>query len=35
MTSEIIGKLLTNVDSQKVNVIHLPRKIEPAKQLAN
>ena len=35
MISEIIEKLLTNVDSQKVNVIHLPWKIESAKQIAN
>ena len=35
ISNEITGKLLTNVDSQKVNVIHLPWKIESAKQLAN
>jgi len=35
MISEITEKLLTNVDSQKVNVIHLPWKIESAKQIAN
>ena len=35
MSNEIREKLLTNVDSQKVNVIHLPWKIESAKQLAN
>ena len=31
MISDIKEKLLTNVDSQKVNVIHLPWKIEFAK----
>jgi hypothetical protein len=35
MTNEIIEKLLTNVDSQKANVIYLPWKIEPTNQLAN
>jgi putative ribosome biogenesis GTPase RsgA len=35
MSNEIIEKLLVNVDSQKVNVIHLLWKIESVKQLAN
>jgi len=34
MTREIIEKLLINVDSPKVDVAHLPWKIEPVKQLA-
>lgn len=35
MISEIIEKLLTNVDSQKVNINHLPWKMESAKRIAN
>jgi len=35
MISEIIEKLLTNVDSQKVNIVNLHWKIESAKQIAN
>jgi hypothetical protein len=35
MISEIIEKLLTNVDSQNVNVMHLPWKTESANQIDN
>jgi hypothetical protein len=35
MSNEIIEKLLIIVDSQKVDVIHLPWKIESVKQSAN
>jgi hypothetical protein len=35
MISEIVEKLLANVDSQKVNVIHLPWKNESAHQADN
>jgi hypothetical protein len=35
MTNEIIEKLLNNVNSPKVDVSHLPWKVESAKQLAN
>jgi hypothetical protein len=35
MSNEIIEKLLINVNSQKVDVIHLPWKIESTKQSAN
>jgi hypothetical protein len=35
MISETIEKLLTNVDSQKVKVIHLPWKTESAHQADN
>jgi len=35
MSNEIIEKLLINVDSQKVDVIHLSWKTESTKQSAN
>jgi hypothetical protein len=35
MISNIIERLLNNANSQTVNVIHLPWKIETAKQIAN
>jgi hypothetical protein len=35
MISKIIDRLLTNANSQTINVIHLPWKIETVKQIAN